>query len=87
MVMQGLLLEGEDTDTLYSFRIPACTGFFLVRQEIAFGKHTTKPTHTQNLRLKYLLMTKLQPIEAHYIHCYKMPPSRPTLVQEHKHFG
>jgi hypothetical protein len=60
---------------------------FLVRQEIAFGKHTTKPTHTQNLRLKYLLMTKLQPIEAHYIHCYKMPPSRPTLVQEHKHFG
>jgi hypothetical protein len=32
------------------------------------------------LRLKYLLMAKLQPIEAHYIHCYKMPSSKPTLV-------
>jgi hypothetical protein len=25
---QGLLLEGEDTDTLYNFGIPACTSFF-----------------------------------------------------------
>jgi hypothetical protein len=26
---QGLLfIEGEDTDTLYNFRIPTCTGFF-----------------------------------------------------------
>jgi hypothetical protein len=31
-------------------------------------------------------MAKVQPIEAHYIHCYKMPPSRPTLVQVHKPF-
>jgi hypothetical protein len=43
--------------------------------------------HTQNLRLKYLLMAKVHPIEGHYIHCYIMPPSWPTLVQVHKPFG
>jgi hypothetical protein len=42
----GLLLEGEeDTDTLKKFRILTCTGSFKFGMH-AFGKYTTKATHT-----------------------------------------
>jgi hypothetical protein len=33
-------------------------------------------------------MAKVQPIEGHYIHCYKMPPSRPgTSIKRGGHGG
>jgi hypothetical protein len=47
LLSQGLLLEGEDTDTLVKFQNSNLHWVFLVWQEIAFGKHTSKPTHTQ----------------------------------------
>jgi hypothetical protein len=44
--MQGLLLEGEDTDTV-KVQNSNLHCFFKVWQVIAFGKHTTKQTHTK----------------------------------------
>ena len=45
-IAQGLLFEGEDTDTV-KFQNSNLNWLLLVLQVIAFGKHTTKPAHTQ----------------------------------------